>query len=70
MEDIALCLTLRSEMAPICLKSKVVTSARRWQNNGVVTTVIQMWWLRVAFFFGVSAERLRAAYERSDTTIR
>lgn len=67
MEDVALCTKLRIELPPICLKAQVITSARRWQRDGVTMTIIRMWWLRAAFFFGVSPDRLRAAYERSDT---
>lgn len=67
MEDIALSTKLRSVCTPICLTARVMTSARRWQRDGVTITIIRMWWLRIAFFFGVSPDRLRAAYERSAT---
>ena len=66
MEDIALCANLRREVAPTCFRSRVKTSARRWQRDGVVKTIIKMWWLRAAFFFGVAPERLRASYDRLD----
>ena len=66
MEDIALCANLRREVPPECLRSQVKTSARRWQRDGVAKTITKMWWLRAAFFFGVSPERLRASYDRLD----
>ncbi len=68
MEDVALCAILRRKVRPICLRARVKTSARRWQIDGVARTIFKMWWLRTAFFFGVSTERLLAAYERPNTT--
>ena len=66
MEDIALCAHLLREVPPECLRSQVKTSARRWQRDGVATTIIKMWWLRAAYCCGVSPERLRASYDRRD----
>lgn len=65
MEDIAFSKKLRAISIPICLTARVVTSARRWRRDGVALTIIRMWWLRAAFFFGVSPQRLRATYEHS-----
>ena len=64
MEDIALSKRLRREQSPLCLRSRVRTSARRWQRNGIVRTVILMWGLRLAYFCGVSPARLQVVYER------
>ena len=64
MEDIALSKGLRREQWPRCLRSRVRTSARRWQRDGIVRTVIMMWGLRCAYFCGVSPVRLQAVYER------
>ena len=50
MEDIVLSKTLREIKKPFCIKSKVVTSSRRWHENGIIKTVILMWWLRLKFF--------------------
>jgi hypothetical protein len=44
------------------LSSPVETSARRWRQRGIVNTVLQMWWLRLAFFLGVSPARLARWY--------
>lgn len=62
MEDITICKLLRKLSAPVCLKQKVITSSRRWENNGVVATVLLMWKLRLFYFFGVSADELSRKY--------
>jgi rSAM/selenodomain-associated transferase 2 len=66
MEDVALSATLRRRRRPICLTMCVKTSARRWQRDGVATTVLKMWCLRTAFSLGVSPTRLRAIYDRRE----
>ncbi len=65
MEDIELSRRLRRHAAPQVLLDEVCTSARRWQHRGVVRTVLQMWWFRLRYFFGVSAERLAREYRSS-----
>lgn len=62
MEDVALSALLRQQSAPACLRNKVTTSARRWQNGGVWRTIFLMWWLRTAFALGVSPARLARWY--------
>lgn len=62
MEDVAICKRLRKLMKPICFKSKVITSARRWETQGVIKTIFMMWMIRLAYFCGVSPERLAKIY--------
>ena len=62
MEDIALSNALKKISAPACLRDCVVTSARRWQRNGVWRTMMLMWWLRFAYWVGVSPGRLATWY--------
>ena len=62
MEDIALCKLLKRSSKPHCLRQRVTTSARRWQEYGVIRTVILMWSLRLAYFLGVSPEKLARFY--------
>jgi rSAM/selenodomain-associated transferase 2 len=65
MEDIALSRTLkRISGAPLCLSTPVVTSSRRWEENGILHTILLMWKLRLAFFLGASPERLARKYTR------
>jgi rSAM/selenodomain-associated transferase 2 len=62
MEDIALSRTLKRHSAPACLREKVVTSARRWEQHGVLRTILLMWRLRAAFFFGAAPAQLALKY--------
>ena len=62
MEDVALSRRLGGVARPLCLKHAVVTSARRWQSQGVVRTIVLMWWLRFAFWLGVDPHRLARWY--------
>lgn len=62
MEDVAFCKLLKKISRPVCLKQKVITSSRRWEQNGVVKTVLLMWKLRLYYFFGVSPEKLSQLY--------
>lgn len=63
MEDIALCKRLKKIQPPLCIREKLVTSSRRWEQNGVLSTILLMWRLRAAYFFGVPAEKLVGYYE-------
>jgi rSAM/selenodomain-associated transferase 2 len=48
-----------------CLRSRVTTSARRWNRDGVVRTVVKMWLIRGMYLLGVPPARLKRMY--SDT---
>ncbi len=62
MEDVEYCKRLRHIAAPMVVSQVVETSSRRWEQQGVVSTVIQMWCLRLAYFFGISPTRLKNYY--------
>lgn len=62
MEDLEMSRRLRRESWPYCQSSKVTTSARRWRTQGVMRTILRMWWYRLQYFFGVSPERLVKSY--------
>lgn len=62
MEDIELCKHLKSIAKPACLKNKVITSARRWQQHGTWRTIMLMWHLRFDYWRGVSADNIRQRY--------
>ena len=62
MEDIALSARLRRIAAPACLRSRVVTSGRRWEQHGVLRTIFLMWRLRAAYFFGADPDQLALRY--------
>lgn len=62
MEDVAFSKRMKQYGVPFCSALKVRTSARRWQQGGVVRTVLLMWWLRLAYFCGMPADRLERWY--------
>jgi rSAM/selenodomain-associated transferase 2 len=62
MEDIALCKQLKRVSAPLCLSERVITSGRRWEQNGVLNTIVLMWRLRLAYFFGADPKVLAEQY--------
>ncbi len=62
MEDIELCKRLKKLARPACLKSKVTTSARRWQQHGTWRTIFLMWHLRFDYWRGVSPDVLKQRY--------
>jgi rSAM/selenodomain-associated transferase 2 len=62
MEDIALSRRLKQFGRPLCLTPPVVTSGRRWERHGVLRTVVLMWRLRLAYYFGAEPGALARAY--------
>lgn len=62
MEDVALSKRLRKQSRPSVELLPVVTSSRRWEQRGIVKTVLLMWSLRLAYFCGVSPRRLAEIY--------
>jgi rSAM/selenodomain-associated transferase 2 len=62
MEDIAFCRTLKRMGKVACLRSRVVTSARRWEADGVWRTIFRMWALKLLYLAGVSPARLKHYY--------
>ena len=64
MEDIELSRRLKRLGRPVCRPETVVTSARRWVQQGVVRTVLRMWWFRLRYWAGASPVSLARAYYR------
>jgi len=62
MEDVELSTRLLRCGRPLCLRSPVVTSGRRWVSRGVWRTIAVMWWIRLLYFFGVAPDRLARLY--------
>lgn len=62
MEDVEFCKRAKRNAKPVCLSKTVTTSARRWQQYGVIKTVLLMWKLRLYFWLGVSANDLAKQY--------
>ena len=62
MEDIDISKKLRKLARPRPLAQEISSSSRRWERNGVVRTILQMWRLRLLYFFGAAPEKLAARY--------
>jgi rSAM/selenodomain-associated transferase 2 len=66
MEDVALSRRLKRAGRLACLRLRVTTSARKWQREGAVRTVVLMWTLRLLYVLGVSPRRLHRWYYGRD----
>ncbi|WP_420127951.1 TIGR04283 family arsenosugar biosynthesis glycosyltransferase [Longimicrobium sp.] len=62
MEDVALCGTLRRMGPPLCLRQRVLTSSRRWEQRGILRTILLMWRLRAEYALGADPARLARRY--------
>lgn len=62
MEDIELSKRLRKTSRPACLRQRVTTSGRRWEQRGVLRTIALMWVLRGLYWIGFPPERLARLY--------
>ena len=62
MEDVAFCRQLKRMGDIACLRSRVITSARRWETDGVWRTIFRMWTLKSLYLAGVSPARLKHFY--------
>lgn len=67
MEDIEISRRLRRVAGPpACLRGPVGVSPRRWLRDGVLVTIVRMWWWRARYFLGASPERLAREYYGAD----
>ena len=62
MEDIAISKVLRRRGSPARPVGLATTSSRRWEQNGLISTVLLMWRLRFLYVMGVKPQRLREIY--------
>lgn len=62
MEDIAASRALLRLSRPICLNGPAVTSGRRWDRHGALRTILLMWRLRAAYYFGADPRKLAIRY--------
>lgn len=62
MEDVELSRRLKRYGRPACVKQPLQTSSRRWEQHGILRTILLMWWLRTAYALGVPATRLAGLY--------
>jgi rSAM/selenodomain-associated transferase 2 len=62
MEDVALSTALKRLGPPLCLRERVITSSRRWEERGIARTILLMWRLRLAYALGADPARLADRY--------
>jgi rSAM/selenodomain-associated transferase 2 len=62
MEDLALSRALKRRGRPLCLWQRVTTSSRRWEQKGIVRTILLMWRLRLAYYRGADPGELARRY--------
>jgi rSAM/selenodomain-associated transferase 2 len=63
MEDIAISRRLKRLCRPVCIAEPAVTSGRRWEQNGVIRTILLMWRLRFSYYLGVEPALLAKLYD-------
>jgi rSAM/selenodomain-associated transferase 2 len=64
MEDIALSKKLKKITPPSCLKTKVMSSGRRWEQFGMARTILLMWSLRLRYALGADPQTLAILYSK------
>jgi rSAM/selenodomain-associated transferase 2 len=64
MEDVELCRRLKRRGRLAALRLRVTTSARKWEREGAVRTILLMWALRLLYMVGVPPARLHRWYYR------
>lgn len=62
MEDIEISRRLKRLSPPSCLRQRVTSSGRRWEQQGVWMTILLMWRLRWCYWRGASPESLAREY--------
>jgi len=62
MEDIEFSKRLQQAGRTVALRDTVVTSFRRWEQQGPLRTILLMWTLRFLYWAGVSPHRLKKFY--------
>jgi len=62
MEDIEFSIRLKRVGPTVALRERVVTSFRRWEQQGPLRTIVLMWALRFLYWIGVSPHQLQRLY--------
>lgn len=66
MEDIGISSRLKRLSRPWCSRKRVTTASRRWEEDGMLPTILLMWRLRLAYWLGAAPEALARRYHRSN----
>jgi rSAM/selenodomain-associated transferase 2 len=62
MEDIAMSRQLKALSRPVCIPTRAITSSRRWEERGIIRTILLMWALRLGYALGVKPQVLKKYY--------
>lgn len=62
MEDVELSRRLKALAQPLCPRIALTTSSRRWQRDGLLRTILRMWWFRLRYWLGADPELLARSY--------
>jgi rSAM/selenodomain-associated transferase 2 len=62
MEDVAITRALKRLGPPLSLRARVTTSSRRWEQRGIIRTILLMWRLRWAYSRGADPAELARRY--------
>jgi len=68
LEDIALVKKAKQHGNILVVKEKLATSGRRWQQHGIVKTLLLNQYILLASAFGVPPEKLRDIYRKGSLT--
>lgn len=63
MEDVELSKILKRHCSPLCINEKVLTSSRRWEERGIVKTIILMLVFRLRYALGINPAELARKYD-------
>jgi rSAM/selenodomain-associated transferase 2 len=62
MEDIEMTDRLRKICKPLRVRAPLTTSSRRWEEAGILKTMLLMWYLRIRYAMGTSPDILVKQY--------
>ena len=62
MEDIEMTNRLRKICKPLRVRTPLTTSSRRWEEAGILKTMLLMWYLRIRYAMGTSPDILVKQY--------
>ena len=65
MEDIEFSRRLKQQGAIVPLRETVITSFRRWEQQGPLRTILRMWFLRFFYWVGWDPQRLQQYYNHA-----
>jgi hypothetical protein len=62
MEDVEFYGRLRASGKTVILNEKILTSARRWEKEGILYATFRNWLLLIMYYMGISTKQLEKLY--------